>query len=519
MVRRQRVWAGIVGLFAAVATLAVAELAAQFVDAASSPLFAVGSFVIDIVPPWVKDAAIALFGTADKIALLIGLALLVAVLAVLIGILELRRTPWGVVALAVVGLIAAIAASTRAGASAMWAIPTALGVVAGAFVLRVGTDRLRRWVDVAAVAPPTPNSVAQSGTTRRGFLAVLGVTAAGAVVASIASQAMRAATTAANAVREAIALPKPTIAAPAIASGAELGIPGLATVISDNETFYRIDTALQVPNIDPTQWSLKVTGLVDQELELTYEELLKLPLTETVVTIACVSNEIGGGLIGNAVWMGYPIRYLLEKAGVQPGADMVLSRSIDGFTASTPLEALTDEGRDAILAVSMNGEPLPLQHGFPVRMIVAGLYGYVSATKWVTELRVTRFEDDLAYWTTRGWSERGPIKTSSRIDVPRNGATVGEGKVAIAGMAWAQHTGIRGVEVRVDGGAWAEASLADEISVDTWVQWVYEWDAPAGNHTIEVRATDDSGFTQSPDRVPVVPDGAEGWHTITVNVR
>lgn len=527
--RGETVLSAAVGVLAAVVTLAVAELAAQFVAAASSPLFAVGSLVIDIVPPWVKETAIALFGTGDKIALLVGLALLVLVLAVGIGVLEFRATPWGVVALAAVGVVAMATAVTRAGASVNWAIPTAVGVVAGAFVLRLGSDRLHSWADAtraAATATESPSREAgadravlsRTVTTRRGFLTIVGASAAAAVVATIAAQAMRAATTAANAVREAIALPKPTVAAPAIAADAELGIPGLAPVISANDTFYRIDTALQVPTIDPETWTLRVTGMVEHELELSYRQLLELPLTETAATLTCVSNEIGGGLIGNAVWMGYPIRYLLGKAGPLAGADMVLSTSVDGFTASTPIEALQDENRNAILAVSMNGEPLPLQHGFPVRMVVPGLYGYVSATKWVTELKVTRFEDDVAYWTARGWSDHGPVKTSSRIDVPRSGANVSSGTVVVAGMAWAQHTGIDRVEVSVDGKPWAEASLAAAISTDTWVQWYFEWDATSGSHTIAVRATDATGFTQSGDEVGVIPDGAEGWHTVSVGV-
>ncbi len=511
--RRRNLWSALVGLMAAVATLAVADLVAQFVAAPSSPLFAVGAFVIDIVPPWVKDTAIALFGTGDKIALLVGLGLLVAILAVGIGLLEYRRPGRGVAALAVVGVIAGGAAATRAGATIMWAIPTAIGVVAGAFVLRIATDRLRVWSDAAAAVPATASDV-----SRRGFLTVMGVTAAGAVVATLAAQAMRAATSAANVVRDAIALPAPAVAAPAMPEGAELSIRGLAPVITPNDTFYRIDTALQVPIIDAEKWSLKITGLVEREVELTYRELLDLPLIETIATLSCVSNEVGGNLIGNAVWLGYPIRDLLAKAGPLGAADMVLSTSHDGFTASTPLDVLVDEGRDAILAVAMNGEPLPLAHGFPVRMVVPGLYGYVSATKWVTELKVTTFEDDLAYWTVRGWSDRGPVKTASRIDVPRNGASLEAGTIAVAGLAWSPHTGIEGVEVRVDGGSWTPARLADPISDDTWRQWVYEWAATSGNHTIEVRATDASDFTQSGIPVSVVPNGAEGWHTITVNV-
>jgi DMSO/TMAO reductase YedYZ molybdopterin-dependent catalytic subunit len=224
-----------------------------------------------------------------------------------------------------------------------------------------------------------------------------------------------------------------------------------------------------------------------------------------------VSNEVGGELIGNAVWLGYPIRELLARAAPTADADMVLSRSVDGFTASTPLEVLQDE-REAILALGMNGEPLPLEHGFPVRMVVPGLYGYVSATKWVVELEVTRFDRARAYWSDRGWSERGPIKISSRIDVPRSGQGLDAGTVTVAGVAWHQHTGIEAVEVQVDDGEWRDATLATAISVDTWVQWHYDWDAEPGQHTLRVRAISTDGEVQTAERAPVAPDGATGLH-------
>ncbi len=515
--RRETVLAALAGLLAAVATVSLADLIAQFIDAASSPLFAVGAWVIDIVPPWVKDTAIALFGTGDKIALLVSLGILVALLALLAGVLEYRRAPWGVVLLVAVGLVAAGAAVTRAGANVNWLLPTALGVAAGAIILRVTTDRLQRWVRALNDETLKTDGVFAS-TSRRGFIQAVAGTAVGAVIVTIAGRAMSATTTAANVVREAIGLPAPTVSAPPIPAGAELGIEGLASIVTPNEEFYRIDTALQVPVIDPLNWRLKITGLVEREIEIGYEELLGLPMTETAVTLMCVSNEVGGTLVGNAVWLGHPIRTLLEKAGPRAGADMVLSQSIDGWTASTPLDVLLDEDRDCLLAVGMNGEPLPLEHGFPVRMVVPGLYGYVSATKWVTELKVTRFADDFAYWTTRGWSERGPIKTSSRIDVPRSGAQVQAGTLPVAGVAWAQHTGITGVEVRVDGGPWVAATLAEPISADTWVQWVYEWPATSGSHVIEARATDAAGLEQSGARVSVIPNGAEGYHGITVTV-
>ena len=523
--KRQTWVAAVVGMLAAAVTLAVGHFVALLVAPGASPLLAVGAWVIDIVPPWVKDTAIALFGTGDKVALLVGLGLLVAILASAAGILELRRAPWGVVVLVAVGVVATIAALSRSGATINWSIPTAVGVVGGAIVLRITSDRLRRWQEDTA-APKTPRIPSRpgapitpaAGLSRRRFLTAVIVSAGVAAVAGAASGVMSRASQVANTVREAIRLPKPAQPAPPIPAGAELGIDGLATVVTPNDNFYRIDTALGVPNIEPADWKLRIVGMVENEIEIGWDELIALPLEESAVTLTCVSNEVGGDLIGNAVWLGYPLRHLLERAKPSADADMVLSRSIDGWTAGTPIEALTDENRVAMLAVGMNGETLPLQHGFPVRMVVAGLYGYVSATKWVTELKLTRYDQETAYWTDRGWSEKGPIKTSSRIDVPRAGTAVKAGTVTVAGVAWAQHTGIEGVQVRVDGGQWQDARLADSINIDTWVQWVWEWDAAPGAHELEVRATDASGMTQSEKRLPVVPDGAEGWHLIRVTV-
>jgi hypothetical protein len=289
--------------------------------------------------------------------------------------------------------------------------------------------------------------------------------------------------------------------------------------VTPNGDFYRIDTALRVPQVDPASWTLRVTGLVDEPFELTLDELLALPLTEHHVTLTCVSNEVGGDLVGNARWLGYPVRDLLSRAGVRDEADMVLSTSADGWTASTPLDVLTDPERACLLAVGMNGEPLPPEHGFPARLVVPGLYGYVSATKWVTELKVTTFADDVAYWSTRGWSERGPIKLASRVDTPRAGAPVPAGVVTVAGVAWAQHTGVVGVEVRVDDGTWRTATLADTVGPDTWRQWSYAWDATPGEHRLTVRATDADGRTQTADVAPPAPDGASGWHEVTVRVQ
>jgi len=513
--RRQTLWAALVGLLAALGTLAVAEAAALFVAPAASPLLAVGSLVIDLVPGWLKEFVIALFGTGDKVALLVTLGVVVVVLAAVVGVLEYRRPPFGVVGLVAVGAIATVAVTTRAESTALWAVPTVLGMVAGVLVLRLATERLHRW---AADEASAPREFSDAGVSRRGFIGFAVATAAASVVVGVAARAMNAGTNAVNAVRTALKLPAPAVAAPPIPAGAELDIAGLPPLVSPNADFYRIDTALQVPVINADDWKLRITGMVENEIEITFAELLALPLVETYVTLMCVSNEVGGYLTGNAKWLGYPIRDLLARAKPKAGADVVLSTSQDGFTATTPLEVLQDTGRNSLLAVGMNGEALPLEHGYPVRMVVPGLYGYVSATKWVVELKVSTFEQESAYWTDRGWSARGPVKTSSRIDVPSFGESLQPGKVAIAGVAWAQHVGIERVEVRVDTEPWQEATLAEAISADTWRQWFIEWDATSGDHTLEVRATDATGFTQTEKRVDVVPDGAEGWHTIQVRV-
>jgi DMSO/TMAO reductase YedYZ molybdopterin-dependent catalytic subunit len=507
---RKQWWAALVGVLAATSVLATAEVVAIFVSSSSSPFFAVGQLTIDLAPGWLKETMISLFGTGDKAALFVILALVVAVFAALAGILERRRSPLGIVVIVLFSGVAVIAVQTRPEAGGLWALPTVLGMVVGVLVLRSGVSRLAVWRDATGAAG--------SGVPRRQFLTFAGVTGATALIVAIGARAMNASTAAVTAIRQAITLPAPATAAPSIPAGTSLDIEGITTLVTSNEQFYRIDVALQVPQIDPESWQLKITGLVDADVTIDYAELLALPLTEHVTTIACVSNEVGGGLIGNATWLGYPIRELLARAGVQAGADMVLSSGPDGFSAGTPLEALIDPDRQALLAVGMNGEPLPTEHGFPARMIVPGLFGYVSATKWVTEMKVTRFADAEGYWTPRGWDALGPVVTQSRIDIPLSGQTVASGTVAIAGVAWAPHTGIAGVEVRVDDGDWQKATLAAAISDDTWVQWMLPWQTSAGRHTIAVRATDKSGYTQTSQQAPPAPSGATGWDTIQVTV-
>ena len=533
----------VAGVAAVAFGVGIGELAAAIVAPASSPFVVVGSLLIDLAPSWAKDAAIALFGTADKAALLIGIGLVLVAVAGAAGVLEVRRPPWGRVVIGLIGVVGAVAASTRANASMLAVVPSAVAAIGALIVLQFLVRRLSgvpvaRTAPVAQTAPaaqvapdlaaapavgspeiesPRPDERADPGVARRSFLGWAGGAAVLGVLAAAGGYALQAGTRAVTAIRESITLPRAATSATVPAS-AELGIDGLAPVVTPNGEFYRIDTALAVPAVDPTTWSLRIHGLVENEVTLTWDELLALPLDESVTTLACVSNEVGGELIGNAVWLGYPIRELLARAVPEADADMVLSRSVDGFTASTPLEVLQDD-RNAILAVGMNGAPLPAEHGFPVRMVVPGLYGYVSATKWVVDLEVTRFDEASAYWTGRGWSELGPIKLQSRIDVTRQGQPAAAGTVVIAGVAWHQHTGVAGVEVQLDDGEWREATLATAISDDTWVQWHYEWsDASSGSHTVRVRATNVDGEVQTSRRQGVVPDGATGLDERTFNV-
>ncbi|QCO97694.1 oxidoreductase [Arthrobacter sp. 24S4-2] len=509
-------WAAAAGVVAVTAGVVLGELVAALVSPSLSPVTAVGGAVIDAVPPAVKEWAIALFGTADKVALLTGMGLAIAALAALAGVVEWRRRFAGFAVIAVFGVVGLLAVLSRAQVTGN-AIPLPLlAAGTGILVLRWLILRLRDWGRDPA-GPDAPQAGAAAGTERRRFLQALGGGAVVAMVGGVLAAALRGAAAGVSELRSKLSLPSPASAAPPVPAGAEIRLSGMDPLVTPNQDFYRIDTALTVPAVDPDSWVLRVTGLVEREIELDFATLLAKPMIERHMTIACVSNEVGGDLIGNALWLGWPVRELLAMAGPKTGADMVLSRSKDGWTAGTPLEVLTDD-RDALIAVGMNGEPLPLEHGFPVRLIVPGLYGYVSATKWLTELKVTRFADDVGYWTPRGWTDRGPIKTSSRIDVPRAGRSVRAGSVAFGGVAWAQHTGISKVELRVNRGPWQAAALAPGISRDTWYQWQLSLPLTTGQYEIQVRATDLKGQPQVEERSPVAPDGATGFHTIRVDV-
>jgi DMSO/TMAO reductase YedYZ molybdopterin-dependent catalytic subunit len=489
----------------------VADTVALLAARDASPVIAVGSFVVDVVPRWAKEAAIELFGSNDKLFLISTVAVAALIAAVAAGLLELARRWAGVAVIGAAGAAAIAATVTRADASPLAFLPPTIGALAAAASVHVLVDALRRWRGARERGAST------AGVDRRRFLVLTGAGAALALVAGVGSRIGSAATSSIAAVRAALRLPAPRDRV-TVPSGADLRLPGLSPLFTPNTDFYRVDTALTVPAIDPDTWRLTVDGLVEQRVQLSFHDLLAMGLREYAITLTCVSNQVGGDLVGNALWLGVPLREVLSRARPRRGADMVLSRSIDGFTASTPLSALTDPGRDAILAVGMNGEPLPLEHGFPVRMVVPGLYGYVSATKWLTELKVTTFAADQAYWTPRGYSPQAPIKLSSRIDTPRIDRGLAAGPTKIAGVAWAQTVGIRKVEVQIDGGPWQEAALAAPVNADTWVQWSLDWEATTGSHTLAVRATDRDGRLQEEKRTPIAPNGSTGWQTTVVRV-
>jgi DMSO/TMAO reductase YedYZ molybdopterin-dependent catalytic subunit len=495
-------------LLTAGVALAVAQLAAAFVGELASPLIAVGEAAIDATPRWLREFAIHTFGANDKLVLLIGIGSVLTLFAASIGVLALRRRWIGYAGLAAFGVIGLLAAVTRPTVDTLAPLPSIVGVASGAWALRLLLPR----------GGPRIRQVAESPLAfdRRRFL-VNGLALGGtAVVAGLGSRFAGRSTTRAQTSRASVRIPRPSDVAP-IPSGTDLGVPGLTPFYTSNAEFYRVDTALIVPKVPSQDWTLRIHGMVDREIEMDFARLISRPLIARDVTLTCVSNEIGGDLAGNARWIGAPLKPILEEAGVRPASTQLVSRSADGFTIGTPTAAVMD-GRDAMLAVAMNGQPLPLEHGFPVRMIVPGLYGYVSATKWVVDLELTTFEAYDAYWIPRGWAQQAPIKTMSRIDVPRSGDLVPAGPIGVAGVAWAQHRGIERVEVRVDDGPWEPAELAAEDTIDTWRQWRFAWEARPTGHTVQVRATDRTGYTQTGQLSDPPPDGATGWHTIVVKV-
>jgi DMSO/TMAO reductase YedYZ molybdopterin-dependent catalytic subunit len=509
------------GVAAAAVALGVTALAAVPVGPAADSRTAVGSAVIDLTPGPVKEWAIQLFGTADKLVLTVLILIVIAVIAGITAKLETRRVPLGSIAIALAGIAGCAAVLSRAGATPVAVLPTVLGTVCGIAVLRLLASG--RFTDPPSSHPDarSPGGGAAPDPGRRLSLVTLGFLAAGTLTGVLGAVLTRARASVAGD-RSAFALPEPSVPAPAVPAAVQPAGVELTSFITPNSDFYRIDTALSVPQLSRPDWRLRIHGMVDREVTLEFDDLAQFEVVDRVVTLTCVSNPVGGDLISTATWTGYRVRDLLARVGVHPEADMVLSTSIDGFSAGTPVEALTD-GRDSLLAIGMNDAPLPTEHGYPARLVVPGLYGYVSATKWVVDLEVTKFDLAQAYWTKLGWSVRGPIKTQSRIDVPRGGQDVARGPVTFGGVAWAQNRGVRAVEVRIDGpsgqGSWQPAELGEAYSNETWRLWSLEWQADEpGDHEISVRATDGTGATQTSQHADVVPDGATGWHTVSFTV-
>ena len=500
--------AALAGIAAGAAALGVAELLAGILPGAASPIIAIGDLVISLQPPGAKQFVVDLFGTADKLVLNLLIAAVAVAGAAGIGILERSRPGWATYAFGAAGLLA-----LGAGLRDPLSEPITTFLVAAAAVVTAVV--VLRWL--LRLATPSPAEAEMPDWSRRRFLgssiAVIGVAAASGAVGRVLLDRGRLTASTAGA-----DIPAAGATAAPLPAGSSLDVEGITPLVVPNTDFYRIDTALLVPRPDVDSWRLRLFGLVDAPFELTYDELLAMPLIEQYVTIACVSNEVGGNLVGNALWRGVRLKELLDRARIRPEATQIVGRSVDGFTVGFPTAHAIAEDREPMVAVAMNGEPLPANHGFPARLIVPGLYGYVSATKWLKEIELTTWDAFDAYWIPLGWSKTGPILTQSRIDTPRNGASLGAGTVPVAGVAWAPDRGIDAVEIRVDGGSWQRAETSTPISDATWVQFVYSWDARAGDHTIEVRATDGTGEVQTDERTRPAPDGARGHHTIQVSV-
>ncbi|WP_436531863.1 molybdopterin-dependent oxidoreductase [Actinoplanes sp. HUAS TT8] len=492
----------ITGIVAAGAGIAAAELLAAAARPAASPLVAVGGAVIDATPTTIKEFAVRELGTNDKPVLLTVIAVVLAGLAAVTGISATRRRVAIPVGTALLGAVGATAALSRPAATALDVVPSLLGAALAGAIL---------WWPLREPRAAGLTSVRETGVDRRLVLR-LSLLAAGAGVAEAAALTVSGRREdAAGRSREAVRLPAAADPATPLPAGVAAGFS------TPNTAFYRVDTALTVPRIDPARWRLRIHGMVDRELELSLADLLRRPLIERDITLNCVSNEVGGPYIGTARWLGVPLAALLREAGVRAGADQIVARSVEGMTIGTPVATAVD-GRDTMLAVGMNGEPLPLEHGFPVRMLTPGLYGYAGACKWVTELELTTFDQFDAYWVERGWAARGEVKTASRIDTPKPFGRPAAGTVTVAGVAWAQRRGIRAVEVSVDGGPWKAAELLPTASIDTWTQWRFRWPATSGPHSLAVRATDRTGAVQPATRATPFPDGATGHHTISVTV-
>ncbi len=507
--------AAIAGMLAAGVAIAASELLAALVDGWPSLVIGIGDLVIALQPPGAKDFVVSLFGTNDKLALNVAIVVVALLIAAGAGVVAARRFWVGGSVFLAFGVVAAVAAGRSP------VVSPALALMSAGVSVAAGVTALGLLLRIAPHRAPAAAGVARDGDAdawaRRRFLIASAGTLGGVVAAgALGRWSLEQQHTDDVVISSGLPAPFRSTAPPA--ADQSLQVPGLSPLVTSNEDFYRIDTALLVPSVDPETWRLEVTGMVDRPGSFSYDELLAMPLYEQYVTIACVSNRVGGDLVGNALWTGVRLKDVLEAAGVQPGATQIIGRSVDGFTAGFPTSWATAPEREPLIAVGMNREPLPAAHGFPARLIVPGLYGYVSATKWLAAIELTTREAVDGYWVPLGWAKDAPILTQSRIDVPGRGDRPSAGPVDVAGVAWAPDRGISAVEVRIDGGAWQPATISRPLSETTWVQWTYAWTATSGSHSIEVRATDGTGEVQTDERTEPAPDGARGHHRITVTV-
>lgn len=500
--RRASAWAGVAGVSVA---LGLTELFAGLSASIPSAISSIGAIVVDTSPGWLESFAIATFGTADKAVLGIGIFVVALIVGWFLGSASSRSPVPIAIGFLVFAGIGTAAQLAEVGAEA--------GVVVITTFIAAGAG-LAVWYGIKESVAPRAESITDGDVPsidRRRLLLAVGAAATVSVVTiSIGRSKIRSR---AEAQVAALELPEPIEIQVDPTSENDFDLAGVAPIVVGNATFYRIDTALFVPTIDPDEWSLTVGGMVDNELVLSYQDILDLPLVERYATLACVSNEVGDRLVGNALWTGVLLTDVLDLAGVHEGADQLASRSVDGWSAGFPTE-LAYDGREPLIAVGMNREVLPANHGFPARLVVPGLYGYVSGTKWLTEIELTTWDAFDGYWIPRGWSKEGPIKTQSRIDRPKSGNRLDVGSYTFGGVAWAPTLGIARVEVQMDDGPWQEAEVSTPLSENSWVQWSYTAGIAEGDHTIRVRATDGTGETQGEERVSPKPNGAEGWHMI-----
>lgn len=497
----------LVGVLAATFAVAVAHFVASLLNPQSSPILAVGAAVIDATPTSMKTWAVRQFGTNDKIILIGSVLAGTLVLAAVAGIIARRHLRAGLVITFLLVAIAGTAALVRPTAELLDVIPALVAAVLGPLTLWWLVRALR------ALEGPVAASDAEPGSSRRGFLIGSGVLLLGGAAAAGAGQWIyKARSSLAN-----LKLPEVAKPLPPVTGALDAMVPGISPFQTPNDKFYRVDTKLAVPIVDHNSWELTVGGMVENKLTFSYDDLRDMAFEESDITLTCVSNEVGGRYVGAARWTGVPLRRILDEAGISPDADQLMSTDVEGFKIGTPMSALMD-GRNAIIAIGMNGKVLPREHGFPARLVVPGLYGFVSATKWVTKLTATTYAKDTSYWTDREWATDAPIKLSSRIDTPKALSTVKSGMNVIGGVAWAQNNGVAKVEVQIDGGAWQEAKLGPSIGDDYWRQWYFPWDATKGSHELSVKATGNDGTVQTPARSKVFPDGSSGIQLIPVNV-